>query len=78
MMRPALTPVHAPDQSGQRTPTLLQDLGTVVRLYGTVFWMMGQRLQRGPRWEEKLTAEVVRTYAFGTDHDARHVARHPN
>ncbi len=77
-MQPVLTPVHAPDQSGQRTPTLLQDLGTVVRLYGTVFWMMGQRLQRGPRWEEKLTAEVVRIYVFSTSYDARHVVRHPN
>ncbi len=77
-MQPAQAPVHAPDQSGQRTPTLLQDLGTVVRLYGTVFWMMGQRLQRGPRWEEKLTAEVVRIHAFTSSHDARHVVRHPN
>ena len=78
MMRPALTPVHAPDQSGQQTPTLLQDLGTVVRLYGTVFWMMSQRLQRGPRWEEKLTAETLRAYGFSTNHDAHHVVRHPN
>ncbi len=77
-MRPALTPVHAPDQSGQRAPTLLQDLGTVVRLYGTVFWMMGQRLQHGPRWEQKLNTEALRTYEYSTGHDARHVGRHPN
>ncbi len=77
-MRPALTPVHATDQPGQRTPTLLQDLGTVVRLYGTVFWMLSQRLQRGPRWEEKLTAETLRPYGFSTSHDAHHVRRHPN
>ncbi len=79
-MRPALKPVHAPDQSGQRTPTptLLQDLGTVVRLYGTVFWMIGQRLQRGPRWEEKVTAKALRAYGYSTKHDARHVGRHTN
>ncbi len=77
-MQPALTPVHAPDQSGQRTPTLLQDLGTVVRLYGTVFWMNSQRLQRGPRWEEKVTAKALRAYGYSTSHDARHVGRHTN
>ncbi len=77
-MRPALTPVHAPDQPGQRTPTLLQDLGTVVRLYGTVFWMLGQRLQRGQRWEQELTAEALRPYGFSARHDARRVVRHPN
>ncbi len=77
-MRPALTPVHAPDQPGQRTPTLLQDLGTVVRLYGTVFWMLGQRLQRGQRWEEKLTAEALRPYGYSTSDDAHPVVRHPN
>lgn len=77
-MRPALTPVHAPDQPGQRTPTLLEDLGTVVRLYGTVFWMMSQRVQHGPRWEQKLTAEAFQPYAYSTRHDARRVVRHPN
>ncbi|MCH7484930.1 MAG: hypothetical protein IIA90_07275 [Chloroflexi bacterium] len=77
-MRPALTSVHAPDQPGQQPPTLLQDLGTVVRLYGTVFWMLGQRLQRGQRWEQKLTAEALRTYGFSDSEDARTVVRHPN
>ena len=77
-MRPALTPVHAQDQPGQRTPTLLQDLGTVARLYGTIFWMLGQRLQRGPRWEQKLAAEALRPYGFSASHDARRVVRHPN
>lgn len=77
-MRPVPTPVHAPDRSGQRSPTLLQDLGTVFRLYGTVFWMMGQRLQRGPRWEQKLAATTLRSYGFGTSHDARRVERHHN
>lgn len=77
-MRPALTPVHAQDQPGQRTPTLLQDLGTVARLYGTIFWMLGQRLQRGPRWEQKVAAEALRPYGFSTSHDARRVVRHPN
>ena len=77
-MRSAPTTVHAPDQSGRRTPTLFQDLGTVVRLYGTVFWMLGQRLQRGQRWEQKLTAEAVRAYEFNASHDARGVVRHPN
>jgi hypothetical protein len=43
----------------QRTPTLFRDLGTVARLYGTVFWMFGQRLLRGPRWDEKLTEEAL-------------------
>ena len=74
-MRPAHTSVHSPDQPGQRTPSLLQDLGTVVRLYGTVFWMLGQRLQHGQRWEEKLTAEALRPYGFDTN-DAR--VEHPN
>jgi len=77
-MRPAQTPVHAPDQPGQRPPTLLQDLGTVVRLYGTVFWMLGQRLQHGQRWEQILTAEALRPYGFSTSHDAASVVRHPN
>ncbi|HEY5624848.1 MAG TPA: hypothetical protein VIT93_00010 [Dehalococcoidia bacterium] len=70
--------MHAPDQPGQQTPTLLQDLGTVVRLYGTVFWMMGQRLQHGPLWEQRLTDEAVRTYGFGAMHDVRRTVRHPN
>ncbi len=77
-MRPALTPVHAPDQPGRRTPSLLQDFGTVVRLYGTVFWMLGQRLQHGQRWEEKLTAEALRPYGYSTTDDADRVMRHPN
>ena len=77
-MRPAQPPAHAPDQSGQRTPTLVQDLGTVVTLYGTVFWMLSQRLQHGPRWEQKRAAEVLRAYGFSTGHDARRVSRHPN
>lgn len=76
-MRPALTP-NGPGKSGRRTPTLLQDLGTVASLYGTVFWMMGQRLQRGPHWEQKLTAETVRAYEGSTVHDARRVERHHN
>ncbi|HEY5641168.1 MAG TPA: hypothetical protein VIW01_14075 [Dehalococcoidia bacterium] len=77
-MRPALTPVQAPDQPGQRSPTLLQDLGTVAHLYGTVFWMLGRRLQHGRRWEQKLAAMSLRSYGFGTDHDARRMMRHPN
>ena len=77
-MRPALTPVHAPDQPGQRTPTLLQDLGTVVHLYGTVFWMLGQRLKHGQRWELKLTTEILQTYGSGPGQDARGVVRHRN
>ncbi len=75
---PAQTPTRAPDQPGQRTPTLLQDLGTVVRLYGTVFWMLSQRLQRGRRWEQKLTAEALQTYGFSAGEEARRVVRHPN
>ena len=77
-MRPALTPVHAPDQPGQRTPTLLQDLGTVARLYGTVFWMLGQRLQHGQSWEQRLVAETLRSYESSASHDARQEMRHPN
>ncbi len=77
-MRPVQTPVHAPGQSGQRTPTLVQDLGTVVRLYGDVFWMLSQRLQHGRRWEQKRAAEILRAYGFSTGHDARRVSRHPN
>ncbi len=77
-MRPALTPVHAPDQPGRRTPSLLQDLGTVVRLYGTVFWMLGQRLQHGQRWEQRLTNEALRTYGLGASEDARRVVHRPN
>ena len=77
-MRPAQTPVHTPDQPGRRTPSLLQDLGTVVRLYGTVFWMLGQRLHHGRRWEEKLTAEALRPYGYKASDDVHGVVQHPN
>jgi hypothetical protein len=55
--------------AGQRTPTLFQDLGTVARLYGTVFWMFGQRVKRGPDWEEKLTEEALGAYAPGRTYE---------
>jgi hypothetical protein len=77
-MRPAQTPVHAPDQPGRRTPSLLQDLGTVARLYGTVFWMLGQRLQHGQRWEQRLASETLRSYEVSASDDAHQVMRHPN
>lgn len=77
-MRPALRPGPARDQPAQRTPSLFEDLGAVARLYGTVFWMIGQRLQHGRRWEQKLTSDALRSYGYGAEHDARKAVRHPN
>ncbi|MEX1195737.1 MAG: hypothetical protein WD904_08740 [Dehalococcoidia bacterium] len=45
------------------TPTLIKDLGAIAGLYGTVFWMIGRRLQHGRGWEEKLAEEALRTYS---------------
>jgi hypothetical protein len=45
-------------------PTLFEDIGNIAGLYGTVLWMIGQRLQRGQHWEEKLTREVLRRQGF--------------
>jgi hypothetical protein len=42
-----------------RTPTLIQEVGTLAGLYRTVFWMMGKRLQYGPDWEERLTEHAL-------------------
>ena len=62
----------------QRTPTLLRDIGTVARLYGTVFWMFGQRVKRGPNWEEKLTEEALRSSAPSETYEPRAAGRHHN
>jgi hypothetical protein len=53
----------------ERTPTLFQDIGTIARLYGNVFWMLGQRLQRGPGWEAKLTEDTLRSQGWDTERD---------
>jgi hypothetical protein len=62
----------------QRTPTLLEDLGQVAQLYGTVIWMFGQRVKYGPRWEEKLSNEAVRHLALAEDYQPEHAVRHTN
>ena len=67
-----------PARSGKQSSTLLQDLGAIAHLYGTVFRMLGQRLLHGPRWEQKLTSKALRSYGFGAGHDARRALRHPN
>lgn len=51
----------------QRTPTLFQEIGTIARLYGNVFWMLGQRLQRGPGWDVKLTEHALRSQGLYTE-----------
>jgi hypothetical protein len=43
------------------SPSILQDLGTVAGLYcRNVAWMLTQRVQRGPDWQQKLFDEAVR------------------
>ena len=53
----------------QRAPTLFQDIGNIARLYGNVFWMLGQRLQRGPGWDVKLTRDVLQSHGFYQEQD---------
>ena len=42
------------------SPSILRDLGAVAGLYRNVAWMLGQRVQRGPDWEQKLFDDAVR------------------
>jgi hypothetical protein len=62
--------------AGQRTPTLFQDLGTVARLYGTVFWMFSQRVKYGPDWEDRVTADALRDYTPGQTYEPEPALRH--
>lgn len=50
---------EGPTEAGQRPPPLVRDLGVIARLYGDVFWMIGQRLQHGRDWEEKLARHAL-------------------
>lgn len=52
--------VAAPMKDKSGSPSLLRDLGSVAGLYRNVVWMMGQRVRRGPDWEQKLFDEAVR------------------
>ena len=36
------------------SPSVLRDIGTVAGLYRNVVWMIGQRVQHGPDWQQKL------------------------
>lgn len=45
---------------GTPQPTLVKDLGALADLYRTVFWMMGQRIQHGRTWQERLERDVIR------------------
>ena len=47
-----------------KPPGLLKDIGAVAGLYKTVFWMFGQRIQRGSGWEERLTEDALRIRAY--------------
>jgi len=62
----------------ERTPTLFQDIGTIARLYGNVFWMLGQRLQRGPGWEAKLTQDVLQSQRRWEERDSATPAHRHN
>ena len=69
------TRAKRPADTGQRPPPLVRDLGTIARLYGEVFWMIGQRLQHGRDWEEKLTRKALMLHeeeARRGESDTRH------
>jgi hypothetical protein len=42
-----------------RDPSIVKDLGALADLYRTFFWMMGQRIQHGPGWQQRLEKEVL-------------------
>jgi len=46
-----------------KDPSLGQELGGLADLYRTVFFMMGRRLRDGPRWEDRLREETLRSHA---------------
>jgi len=41
-------------------PSLIEDLGAIAGLYRTVFHMLGQRIQHGPHWDERLPKDTFR------------------
>jgi hypothetical protein len=45
------------------SPSVLRDLTAVAGLYRNVVWMFGQRMQRGPDWQERLFDEAIRREA---------------
>lgn len=44
----------------QGSPSILQDIGAVAGLYRNVAWMLTQRVQRGPDWQQKVFDDAVR------------------
>ena len=52
--------VAAPMKDTNGSPSVLRDLGTVAGLYRNVVWMLGQRVQRGSDWQQKLFDEALR------------------
>lgn len=44
----------------QSSPSVLRDLTAVAGLYRNVVWMVGQRMHRGPDWEQKVFDDAVR------------------
>jgi hypothetical protein len=58
-----------------KPPGLLQDIGAVAGLYKTVFWMWGQRIQRGSDWEQRLTEDALRIHEFQAE-DAERAREH--
>ena len=42
------------------SPSILHDLGAVAGLYREVAWMLSQRVQKGPDWQQKLYDDAVR------------------
>ena len=42
------------------SPSVWRELTAVAGLYRNVVWMLGQRVQRGPDWQQQLFKESVR------------------
>ena len=42
------------------SPSVLRDLGMVAGLYRNVAWMLGQRVQHGADWQQRLFEDAVR------------------
>ena len=46
------------------SPSVLRDVTAMAGLYRDVAWMFGQRVRRGPEWQQKLFDESVRLQAM--------------
>ncbi|HVP05949.1 MAG TPA: hypothetical protein VMT90_09765 [Dehalococcoidia bacterium] len=44
----------------KESPSVLRELSAVAGLYRNVVWMIGQRVQRGPDWQQRLFEDAVR------------------